>query len=235
MGLLLTVALACLLGATGCSTQMQDDLNDLRDYATDTDVPLDTRVHVMLSILENEDENTHVRATAAQMLGHMRATVAIPALLQVLGDRELSRVSPSELLRMEAVIALGRFAAAPVYNRVLILLYEKHQEESDTVRRQFVQSFEHAAEGDSGAGDVLLDLLRRSRNRTEDDSIIFVATLELRRIAGRPDLDSWDFEKWEAVLAELRDRHHSADPAAGNHPPPGGHDDDDNDDNNGGS
>lgn len=201
---LVVLAALLLLAASGCSTQQQDDINDLRDYAHDESIPLAERCAVMRNMLANENENTHTRAAAAQMLGEMKDPQAVESMFLLLGDGGLGRVTDSEMLRLESVIALGKFASAAIYRKTFLLLYDTHKEPSARVRRQFVQSFSNVPVGAGTSGEVLLELLRQARNIREDEGIIWRATLELRRICNRPDLDSGDVEKWEKQLRDMR-------------------------------
>lgn len=196
-------ALALVAVFAACSTLRDDDRRDLRDYAHNPDVPREDRVRTLMAILKNRNENTHLRATAAQMLGELKHRPAIDVFAELLGEREGIRPSESEWLRLETVNAMCGFGEAAIYRRALKLLYIDRRESSELIRRYYVQSFAGAEVGDRESAAVLVDYLRIVRDEPDEESITFRALVELRRITNRPDLNAFEFEKWVEQLKAM--------------------------------
>lgn len=186
-----------------CSPEKEDHRRDLRDYALNPDIPRQSRIDTLMAILRNRDEDPHLRATAAQMLGELRHEPAARYFAEILGGRQGIRPDASEWLRMEAIRGLGLFAKPEYYRLGLSLVYESRRDPSDVVRRQFVQGFANAPMGDRESAAVLLDFMRIVEDTPDDDSITFRALLELRRITSRPDLNAFEFDKWADQLREM--------------------------------
>ncbi len=261
LALAVLLAVAATLG-TGCGSTKQHEYRELREYALDESIAFETRREMLMAMARDEDEETHFRAVAIQMLGILQVEEAQPIMLALLGkvdetetdedsegdvtelpandedpfaldsegdeepdpaeeaaraelaespwlvpERE-AQPAESELLRMEAVIALGRFADPELYDEVLQLIYEERRDPSPLVVRQFVQSFAYApAFPEPGAletAEALFNWMRLAIDRNEDENIVYTALHELRRLVHRPDLDATAFAEWSEHFSNLR-------------------------------
>ena len=209
--ILRNVSFFCLLiflTSSGCIIDAEIKRDELNIWARNPDISRDTKTVRLVEIIENHEEDTHYRATAAKLAGELKIDEAIEPMFRILGDN-VTEPEKSEFLRLETVSALGNFGRIEIYRRMMLLLYTLTSWEISTnVRRFFVSSFNAINNYTKGtpqtrkqalAVELLIEMLKTANTKKEDRSIIHMINNRLKNISGHHELTSRNVQEWDEI------------------------------------
>lgn len=241
---LLALLLIALL-VTACAQPRETERTNLRKMARDESIPRRQRISHLLDILrgvspgdQTFQADPHYRATAAQMLGEMRAesqqlqprsdafemeasTDPVSMMLAILGGMGVSSPDPSQYLRGECVTALTAYQRVELFEQLRLLVYtEDNWDSSEFVRRNFIQAFALFPAPRDGWPTVttatlvttLVKMLDAAEAKKENPSLKNRLYMELARLSSNATFAPDDFQAWrdEAAAERQRAQRHAA-------------------------